>query len=751
MVREAKFKASGVADAPVKGNPSRKSAFSCEGCRKRKVKCNGASPTCSRCAARGTECVYTLAPTLSYTKQLERRVAELEDALAKHRGYPVPDAAEGSPSSSAATASESRSLTHREANADDDQDISRDFEGLKVEHDGRVSFHGPTSLFQLPSGALNAATSGFQASVQTGERKERLVNNAWRERAIEQMAAMPEPFQYLLDSHWCWIQPLFNFVYRPAFTRDMKLNGPYYSDALLNALLSHSVRWCKAEPSMGAILESYEGGAVFWHRAVTGLYDSLKDGVVNIPNLQTLLLLSARECGQGNRAQAWLYSGMAFRMLDDLGITIDSRKYSDSAQLSDEDIEIRNRLFWSCYFWDKMMSLYFGRPPTLQSLQGCPPRTILDDTSELESWTPHGVVFPDGAQYPPAQAHSASSFVEMCGLMEILNQILVHIYDHNRQVSEAEFQNCVREQSANLGRWWDNLPEHLKLIATDLPPYSPPSHIVTLNCVYHTINILIHRPALCSKWTREAYDESHLVHCMTSATAILSIYGMYRRTFGDSHVVLSMAYSVYTAASIFLLEIQALKHAAPGTLDKLKMCIFALQQVTVSSPVINTVLGLICQEIQRLQKDLNINLNIPPRETPQTHPSQHDPAAHRRSPTTQSSMNFQPTPHDISAHQRTTSTISHAGININPSIDPSTAQFYPYQQPFQPTQYEAHPAVTPGPTATHDLNAFPDALMAQDNTASYEITPEVFEAFSYAEPITTNMTPAEGYGWVNRP
>lgn len=270
----------------------------------------------------------------------------------------------------------------------------------------------------------------------------------------------------------------------------MKLNGPYYSDALLNAILSHSVRWCKAEPRISPLLEQYEGGAVFWHRAVTGLHDSLRDGHVDIPTIQTMLLLSARECGQGNRTQAWLYSGMAFRMLDDLGITIDSRKYSDSAQLSDEDIEIRNRLFWSCYFWDKMMSLYFGRSPTLQSSQGCPPRTILDDTSETESWTPHGVVFADGSKYPPTQARSTSCFIEMCGLMEILNQILVHIYDHNRRISEAEFHTCVREQSRNLSGWWDELPEHLKLIPTDLPPYSPPSHVVTLKCVYAGLIVL---------------------------------------------------------------------------------------------------------------------------------------------------------------------------------------------------------------------------------------------------------------------
>ncbi|KAL2853386.1 C6 transcription factor [Aspergillus pseudoustus] len=736
MVREAS--SSGMADVPVKPNPSRKSAFSCEGCRKRKVKCNGASPSCSRCVARGTPCVYSLAPTLSYTKQLEARVAELEDALAKLRNQQPTDTTEGTPSSVASTEASSnpKASSRKDEEIGQDLNLARDFEGLNVEHDGRISFHGPTSLFQLPSGALNPAASSSQLAGQVGERKERLIKNAWRERAIEQMATMPEPFQYLLDSHWCWIQPLFNFVYRPAFTRDMKLNGPYYSDALLNAIMSHSVRWCKTEPRISAILESYEGGAVFSQRAVTGLYDSLKDGYVGIPTIQTLLLLSARECGQGNRTQAWLYSGMAFRMLDDLGITIDSRKYSDSAQLSDEDVEIRNRLFWSCYFWDKMMSLYFGRSPTLQSSQGCPPRTILDDTSELEPWFPHGVVFPEGTHYPPTQAHSTSSFVEMCGLMEILNQILIHIYDHHRQVSESEFHTCVREQSRNLIGWWDELPEHLKLVPNELPPYSPSSHIVTLNCLYHTINILIHRPILCSKWSREAYDKSHLVNCITSATAILSIFGMYRRTFGDSHVVLSIAYSVYTAASIFLLEIQALKYAASGTLDKLKFCILALERVKVSSPVITTALTLIYQEIHSLQVDHQIVLSIPQQTTPQ--PS-HSPTPHSCSPADSS----QTIPRHTPAHHRAPSSMSTADVNTGPAL-------YPLQQPMVGQEFDPynHPGL-PQLGVPHHPGGLPDELMSLDNPASYEITPEVFEAFSYAEPIATNMTP-DGYGWVGR-
>lgn len=105
---------------------------------------------------------------------------------------------------------------------------------------------------------------------------------------------------------------------------------------------------------------------------------------------------------------------------------------------------------------------------------------IVDDTSEIEIWTPHGVSFPDGAHYPPTQAHSTTCFIQMCGLSEILNQILVHIYDPMRQSTEAEFFDCVQEQARNLSEWWDELPEYLKLTAMDLPPYCPPSHIMTL-------------------------------------------------------------------------------------------------------------------------------------------------------------------------------------------------------------------------------------------------------------------------------
>lgn len=156
----------------------------------------------------------------------------------------------------------------------------------------------------------------------------------------------------------------------------MKTFGPYYADMLLSAIFSHSTRWAKNDPRIKRLLERYDNGEQFFREARTRLNDDLGYGHSRIPAVQTLLLMSAHECSRGHRTQAWLYSGMAFRLVDDMGISIDGRKYAGTAKFSSEDIEIRNRLFWSCYFWDKMISLYLGRPPTIQNSAVSPPQLI---------------------------------------------------------------------------------------------------------------------------------------------------------------------------------------------------------------------------------------------------------------------------------------------------------------------------------------------------------------------------------------
>ena len=72
----------------------------------------------------------------------------------------------------------------------------------------------------------------------------------------------------------------------------MQSLGPYYSHTLLNAVISHSIRWGQNDPATKRLLdESYDGGAVFAKHARTMVFDELSRGVCTIPTIQTLLLL----------------------------------------------------------------------------------------------------------------------------------------------------------------------------------------------------------------------------------------------------------------------------------------------------------------------------------------------------------------------------------------------------------------------------------------------------------------------------
>lgn len=152
--------------------------------------------------------------------------------------------------------------------------------------------------------------------------------------------------------------------------------GPYYSHSLMSAVMAHSARWGRRDPSIAAKLDEFDGGHLFSRQVRSLVFQDLESGVGTVPTVQTLLLLSAQECGAGNTVQAWVYSGIAFRLVDHLGICIDGQRFTSDVRLSDEDMEIRHRLFWSCYFWDKIISLYLGRRPTFKYSDVSPPPSM---------------------------------------------------------------------------------------------------------------------------------------------------------------------------------------------------------------------------------------------------------------------------------------------------------------------------------------------------------------------------------------
>jgi hypothetical protein len=76
----------------------------------------------------------------------------------------------------------------------------------------------------------------------------------------------------------------------------------------------------------------------------------------------------------------------------------------------------------------------------------------------------------------------------------------------------------------------------------------------------------------------------YLKECIASAVSIIAIFDLFCLSFGHSQVVLSLAYSVYTAASIFLLEIQANPNHIDRTLRKMAFCLNALDLIKSFTP-----------------------------------------------------------------------------------------------------------------------------------------------------------------------
>jgi hypothetical protein len=221
---------------------------------------------------------------------------------------------------------------------------------------------------------------------------------------------------------------------------DIHTLGPYYSHTLLNTVLAHSVRWGRSNPSIKVILDDlYQGGVTFGKHARAMVLEELSSGTAtvsdtcSVPTVQALLLLSAQECSVGNTAQAWIYSGIAFRIIDHLGICVDGRRYPGSVQLSEDEL-----------------------------------------------WVPFGLLQTGDEQYPPSPAYTISCFTQMCKLSLTFNEILIHMYNPINPNSDAEMQECVAAQGPVLHEWWQQLPPSLKIDTANIPPRAPPSHIVTL-------------------------------------------------------------------------------------------------------------------------------------------------------------------------------------------------------------------------------------------------------------------------------
>lgn len=335
-------------------------------------------------------------------------------------------------------------------------------------------------------------------------------------------------------------------------------------------------------------------------------------------------------------------------MAFDIGIHLPSDKLQAFVKsLSAEDIEIRKRLFWSCYTWDKTISIYLGRMPNfLPDTDGVPLNfskqssisppsyahsdwtiALVDDFSDTEPWSPYfGEISSESdvkpPHYPPTPGYVVSCFRQLCKLSIILNDLMHGIYsptaaahhgsnesDLSKPALDTPFMRIARD----LREWWNALPPYLRIAPDRMPSLAPPSHIVSLNVLYHTTIILLHRPFILGArdLSQPAANKSYRA-CVSATGAVHDLLMQQANTFGFSHLTYMNAYAAYIAATIAVLRFEREHH--PGEDTKvatqnlgLNFLLEVLQGCAVGMPALERSVAIIKKRMKTVLERLTTN------------------------------------------------------------------------------------------------------------------------------------------------
>jgi hypothetical protein len=302
----------------------------------------------------------------------------------------------------------------------------------------------------------------------------------------------PDLGMHLLSLHWNRQHHSFLITYRPAFMRDMACGGPYFSKLLLNAIYFGSSKFSPRLEVRKDINDVRTAGWRYRERVRELLGGSLDRS--DITTIQALLVMTNSLFALGDeRSAAWLYAGLAFRMLIDLGLHVD---LTNSHLFSDEDLEIRRRVFWGAFGMypllpknhqltqtvvDKIQSLYQGRPVTLKDADAMVPIKFIDTYSELEFWQPFAYSTSKN-DYSGSPAYSISTFTALCKLSIVMSEVLSCIYTvRTSDQSPDELSQVLDRLQRKLREWQMSLPDHLKPEAANAPGATvPPPHVLSL-------------------------------------------------------------------------------------------------------------------------------------------------------------------------------------------------------------------------------------------------------------------------------
>jgi hypothetical protein len=288
--------------------------------------------------------------------------------------------------------------------------------------------------------------------------------------------------KHLLDLHFKRHDYPNLILYRPAVMGSIgKPGGPWVNKLLLNAIF-YSSSLCSDRECFSSCQGAEHKGHQFYDRFRQLLVDEM--GQASIPTAAALLLMSTSLVARGKISEGWNMSGMAYRMVIDLGChlmlaldyeTVESRSSRYNLH-RDMEQEMRKRLYWGAYVTDVTQSLFLGRPCMFATVEARVPLLFLDTFEELDEWQPY--VDPRAgvpSAYEPQPARAISTFTSLIRLAKV-GKMISDIYDIAIiKLDTKAVLNAKASIEQNLEGWINTSTKYLQLDAD----HAPPPHQIT--------------------------------------------------------------------------------------------------------------------------------------------------------------------------------------------------------------------------------------------------------------------------------
>ncbi|KAF1811750.1 hypothetical protein P152DRAFT_466987 [Eremomyces bilateralis CBS 781.70] len=360
---------------------------SCDACRERKVKCDATeTSSCSECSSRSVKCQFTKETNrrMSSIKQVQDLQAQLADAkqqisklqsVLREAGSPIVDS----------SSSDGQTLKLPEIMPPTNQKVGpprmADFEHVrkKIRMYGRGIFKVPPPYRQqAPQPVLNASSEYTP-----------LPKKEFADKLLTQYYNSVHRHTPLL--HW----PTFRQDVDRLYEKGSFIGTKQVWMALFFAVLANGTVQSQEISSGGDVSDEVEGTNFL--KIAAKMINTWTDEIV-IDHVRTTLLVSIFLIERNLKSAGWVWHGMAVRMSQETGL------HCETGPWPLVDGELRRRVWWGVYSWDRLLALEGGRP------------LYIDDDDCDVGWPcpvddiyvqPHGIMKPPEDQLP----HSSVAFV----------------------------------------------------------------------------------------------------------------------------------------------------------------------------------------------------------------------------------------------------------------------------------------------------------------------------------------------------